>query len=175
VAKDTIKAFAFDGQSPAAAMKKANLVALRSSTARGDGIVRFVTAFYGVLDPTSGRLRLCSAGHPPGIIRRASGETLSIEGSCPALGAFPGARYKEEEETLSPGDLLLLYTDGLTEMRVGKDLFGEERLLALVASLGDVRAPDLPQVLFDRVSDVAGQDLMDDVAILAVEVTPRGE
>lgn len=170
VAKDTIKAFAFDGQSPAAAMQKTNLVALRSSTARGDGIVRFVTAFYGVLDPSSGRLCLCSAGHPPGIIRRASGETYPIEGSCPALGAFPGAQYEEQQEMLSPGDLLVLYTDGLTEMRVGRDLFGEERLLALVASLGDVPASEVPQVLFDRVTETAGQQLMDDVAILAVSL-----
>ncbi len=116
VAKNTIEAFAFDDQSPAGAMQKANLVTIRS-TARSQGELTFITAFYGVLDTITGHLRFTSAGHPPGIVRRASGETFILEGSSPVLGVFPDAKYTESEEVLAPGDLLLLYTDGVSDVR----------------------------------------------------------
>jgi sigma-B regulation protein RsbU (phosphoserine phosphatase) len=170
VAKNTVKAFAFDNQSPAAALQKANQVTIQSTLARADDSVSFVTAFYGVLDTVSGRLRFSSAGHPPGIVRRASGEIHLLRGGSPVLGVFPDAGYGESEDQLAPGDLLLLYTDGLTDVRWGGQILGEERLLALVASLGDVEAPELPEALFGRVMESAGGGLLDDVAILAVSV-----
>jgi serine phosphatase RsbU (regulator of sigma subunit) len=170
VAKNTVKAFAFDNQSPAAALQKANQVTIQSTLARADESVSFVTAFYGVLDTVSGRLRYSSAGHPPGIVRRASGDIHLLEGGSPVLGVFPDARYAELEDELAPGDLLLLYTDGLTDVRWGSQIFGEERLLALVASLGDVEASELPESLFERVMEPAGGRLSDDVAVLAVSL-----
>jgi serine phosphatase RsbU (regulator of sigma subunit) len=170
VAKDTIEAFAFDDESPAAALRKANLVVLRTPVARKGGTLRFVTAFYGVLNTTSGRLRFASAGHPPAVIRRASGETFFLAGSSPVLGAFSDSQYRESEEVLSPGDLLLLYTDGLTDVRSDAELFGEERLLGLVASLAGVETPELPEALFERVVEFSGEELSDDLAILAVSL-----
>jgi serine phosphatase RsbU (regulator of sigma subunit) len=170
VAKNTVKAFAFDNQSPAAALQKANQVTIQTISARADDSVSFVTAFYGVLDTASGRLRFASAGHPPGIIRRASGETCLLTGGSPVLGVFPDAQYDEYEDELAPGDLLLLYTDGLTEVRWDSQILGEKRLLALVASLGDVAASEFPEALFGRVMEFAGDGLSDDLAILAVSL-----
>lgn len=170
VAKNTVKAFAFDDQSPPAAMHSANLVTMRSGSARAGDAVSFVTAFYGVLDTVSGRLRFSSAGHPPGIIRRASGEIHLLSGGSPVLGVLPEARYQEWEDELAPGDLLLLYTDGLTDVRWGAQVLGEERLLDLVASLDGVEAPEFPEALFARVMESAGHGLSDDVAMLAVSL-----
>jgi len=169
-AKNTVKVFAFDDQSPAAALQKANLVTMRSTSERGSGTVNFVTAFYGVLDTTSGRLRFSSAGHPPGILRRASGEIHLLKGGSPVLGVLPEARYEEWEDELAPGDLLLLYTDGLTDVRWDSQILGEERLLSLVASLGEVQAPEFPEALFERVMEFAEHGLSDDVAMLAVSL-----
>ncbi len=104
------------------------------------------------------------------MIRRASGETCLLTGSSPVLGVFADARYSESEDRLSPGDLLLLYTDGLTDLRWDSQVLGEDRLLALFASLGDVEAPELPTALFARVMEFAGEGLSDDLAILAVSL-----
>ena len=170
VAKDTIEAFAFDDRSPAAALQKANLVVIHSTSKRQDQNGRFVTAFYGVLDKISGRVQFSSAGHPPGIIRRASGETYFLSGASPVLGVFADARYGESEDILSPGDLLLLYTDGLTDLRWDSQILGEERLLAFVASLGDVETSEFPKILYGRITELAGDQRSDDLAILAVSL-----
>lgn len=195
VAKNTIEAFAFDNRSPAAALQKANLVTMRStskrvgaptselagastserattpSSRRAVASVTFVTAFYGILDTDSGRLRFASAGHPPGIIKRASGKIDLLSGNSPVLGVFPDARYKELEDKLVPGDLLLLYTDGLTDVRWGEHVMGEERLLELLASLDGVKAPELPEALLQLVMQSAGDARSDDVAVLAVSLS----
>ena len=79
---------------------------------------RFITFFYGLYDPANGRLQYVNAGHLPPLIRRASGGFERVSGSTGsglALGMFDEARYDTNEVTLDPGDLLVLYTDGITE------------------------------------------------------------
>jgi serine phosphatase RsbU (regulator of sigma subunit) len=171
VSKDTIKAFAFDGQPPAAALRSANLAAMAATLGREEGTVQFVTAFCGILDTASGRLRYSSAGHPPGIIRRFSGETVLLKSDSPVLGVFGEADYQDSEERLNPGDLLLLYTDGLTEARSGSNFFGEEHLLELLASLRDVGASAIPESLYQHVLEYSGGRLSDDLVILAIQLS----
>ncbi len=170
VSKSTIKAFAMEGQSPGAVLKKTNLVAIQALQG-SDGTSRsFVTAFYGVLDPTSGLLRYSNAGHPPAIIRRCSGQASTLECPSPVVGVFDDAAYEDRVKYLSPGDLLLLYTDGLTEARVDSDFFGEERLLALVTSSVSCQAADLPGALYSEIVQHCAGKLRDDLAILAVQL-----
>lgn len=79
---------------------------------------RFITFFHGLYDPATGRLQYVNAGHLPPLIRRASGAFERVSGSTGsglALGMFDEARYDTNEVTLNPGDLLVLYTDGITE------------------------------------------------------------
>jgi sigma-B regulation protein RsbU (phosphoserine phosphatase) len=96
----------------------------------------FVTAFYGVYDPATRVLTYASAGHnPPRVGRCDGGHVRAIDrnGSVP-LGIDPGVHYDDTVENLSPGDYLLLYTDGITEARAPDgELFGVERLDAVVA------------------------------------------
>jgi serine phosphatase RsbU (regulator of sigma subunit) len=88
-------------------------------------------------DATSGQLRLIRAGHPSPLLFRATGSVEAIGCANPALGLFPSASYKETVEQLSPGDALLLYTDGATELFDGQNHeLGQEGLLQLARAQG---------------------------------------
>jgi sigma-B regulation protein RsbU (phosphoserine phosphatase) len=101
---------------------------------------RFVTAIYGVLDLTDRRFTYVNAGHNPGLIARAaSGKIDHLEATGPLLGTFEAATYRERHTQIEPGDVLVLYTDGVTEaMSPDGELFGMERLEELLRA----RAPE---------------------------------
>jgi len=90
---------------------------------------RYVTAFIAALDPGSGRLSYTNAGHNPGLLFRADASVQRLEANGFPLGLFPVVEYEKVETTLAPGDLLLLYTDGITEAANPQgDEFGLDRL-----------------------------------------------
>jgi sigma-B regulation protein RsbU (phosphoserine phosphatase) len=94
---------------------------------------RYVTAFIAALDPGSGRLSYTNAGHNPGLLVRADGSVQRLEATGLPLGLFPMVEYEKMEITLGPGDLFMLYTDGITEAANPKgDEFGLDRLQAVV-------------------------------------------
>jgi serine phosphatase RsbU (regulator of sigma subunit) len=94
---------------------------------------RYVTAFIAALDPGSGRVSYTNAGHNPGLIFRADGVVQRLEANGVPLGLFPAVEYQRVDVNLGPGDLLLLYTDGITEaVNPDDDEFGLERLQAVV-------------------------------------------
>lgn len=76
----------------------------------------FVTAVYGVLDSQNGIFTFSNAGHNPPIIRRASGAVEYLKEGGMALGVFPDSRYRERPISLSAGDILFFYTDGVSEV-----------------------------------------------------------
>ncbi|MFQ5737516.1 MAG: GAF domain-containing SpoIIE family protein phosphatase [Acidobacteriota bacterium] len=88
---------------------------------------RFVTCFYGVFDETNRVLTYSNAGHNPPLLLRADGRSEWLRCGGILLGAFSEATYSEERVLLLPGDLLILYTDGLTELRKadGEELGGQ--------------------------------------------------
>ena len=133
----------------------------------------FVTLFYGILDPESGSLSFVNAGHnPPFILRAGSLKTEELFASGAALGIFADGRFREYTIRLSPGDLLVLYTDGITEARNREgEEFGTGRLMDTVREL----APKTPQEIVDavvsRVMTFAGSEPQaDDITILVVRV-----
>ena len=130
----------------------------------------FVTVFYGVIDKASGELVYCGAGHPPAILRRAAGGISMLETSCPAIGVFSSLLYGDSVAQIKIGDYLVLYTDGVTEARRDHELFGEERLVQLIGSLDPARAAS-PRAIFNWITEFAGRELHDDVAILSVGLT----
>ena len=91
----------------------------------------FCTVWLGILDLKTGRLTAASAGHEYPAIRRCGGTyELMIDQHDPAIGIRDGLRYREYELTLSPGDTLFQYTDGVTEATdMNEELFGEERMI----------------------------------------------
>ena len=78
---------------------------------------RFITLFFGLYDPRDGRLEFVNAGHLPPLLRRRDGrfERIGAEGGGLALGMFDHATYATQQATVEPGDLLVLYSDGITE------------------------------------------------------------
>jgi serine phosphatase RsbU (regulator of sigma subunit) len=100
----------------------------------------FATLFYGVLDPATGQVTYCNAGHNPPLLLRAGGQG-DVQALGPTglpLGIQEEATWEQHVVELAPGDTLALYTDGVTEAQTSKGMmFGQERLLAVAqAGLG---------------------------------------
>lgn len=99
---------------------------------------QFVTAFYGILDSSNRTLSYSNAGHNPPLVINAKRETQFIEHGEQPLGMFPGTRYHEYHLLLQPGDVMVLYTDGVTEAQSpdGEE-FGRDRLAQAVKDYYD--------------------------------------
>jgi serine phosphatase RsbU (regulator of sigma subunit)/PAS domain-containing protein len=167
LAKNAIKAYAYEGHDPAAVLARANRLVYRNSPPRS-----YVTVFFGILDPAGGRLLYGRAGHPPPMIRRGTGEVELLEGGSGVLGL--GVDEFEVFETfLGPEDVLVMYTDGVTEARRGGEFFQEEGLGAFLVDSATTRARMLPQALLNLLTAYSGGVLRDDVAVVAVGLRSR--
>jgi sigma-B regulation protein RsbU (phosphoserine phosphatase) len=92
---------------------------------------RYTTAFFAELDPQTRALSYVSAGHNPPLVHRAAGEIERLETNNLPLGIKPGVDFAIGSTTLGPGDLLLIFSDGLIEsMTAAEEEFGEERVTA---------------------------------------------
>ncbi|TCO20378.1 sigma-B regulation protein RsbU (phosphoserine phosphatase) [Kribbella steppae] len=174
VARYTLRAAAM--HDPAAALGTLNAL-LHERYAGGD--LRYCTAVFGTLqsDLETGRvaIRFASGGHPPPLLIRADGrcEFLSSPDGT-LIGILPSSQFPQTDVTLDPGDMLLLYTDGLTEARVngGRDFYGPDALRTLATQY----AGTSPDALVTALSDVLagfGPRLSDDTALLALGVPAR--
>jgi sigma-B regulation protein RsbU (phosphoserine phosphatase) len=134
---------------------------------------KFLTIFFGLLEPGTGVLRYVSAGHNPGLLLGGSGEIRRLESTGVPLGMFSSASWREETLELSRGDLLALYTDGLTEaVDEADEEFGLERLSALLVEGRQLPAQALCERTFAAVADFAGRmPQYDDQTLLLVRRT----
>ncbi len=134
-----------------------------------DGIDnRFVTLFYLELMPGSGRLRYLNAGHnPPFVLREKA--TEGLQASAIPLGMMAGTTYTEGELTLEPGNLLVVYSDGLTEARNAKDEeFGADRLQGMLPRLRGLTAEECVRLIIDEVNLFLGRERPHDDLSLVV-------
>ncbi len=131
----------------------------------------FVTAFYGQYDPDSGRLVYANAGHPPPLVLRARGGLEWLDGpGGTALGVVPGLSYQAGTVDLTPGDTLLVFTDGVTEaVNADGQEFGKLRLTALFDFRPAAAAREAIERLLARLDRYA-QDVEphDDITCLAL-------
>jgi sigma-B regulation protein RsbU (phosphoserine phosphatase) len=145
---------------------------LANSYARGG---RFVTAFYAVLDPKTRTLTYARAGHePPRLVRGERIISLDQNAGLP-LGIFAEEKYREASITLEKGDLLLLYTDGITEAAVkpsgaeARELFGIERLDHSLLGCGDGSAQNCIERVCAAVREFTqGVPRVDDQTLIAI-------
>ena len=140
---------------------------MNKQASRGNDAGMFVTLFVGVLDLSTGMLRYCNAGHEhPLVVTGKSVRTLNAKSSLP-IGAMEETRYVEQETQLAPGDMVMLFTDGLTEaMNSENALFGRERVAQVISG-------ETPQQLLDNMSQsvadfVRGAEQSDDLTMLAI-------
>jgi PAS domain S-box-containing protein len=163
IIKDTIKAYAHDTPSPAAAMTRAN-IALSEATKPP----LFASVFYAVVDGARNLLTYCNAGHPPAAVLASDGSVRLLEGASPIIGAFPEVTYADHSVHLAPDETVLLYTDGVTEARDPKGVFFEkEGLLAALRSADAADVAGLPAAVFDAVMTFSEGRQTDDIALLA--------
>jgi len=133
----------------------------------------FVTVFYAVADPIERTLTYVNAGHnPPLLFRAGGGRPEELKGTGIILGVMPEAEYGEETIHLKSGDLVLLYTDGVTEaINPGEEQFGEARLIETVASSLDRSPAGIVENVRDAVMEFSGDEpQFDDLTLMALRV-----
>jgi len=136
----------------------------------------FITALAAVLDLRTHVLRVGNAGHEPPLIVPAGRRPIGwLTASGPLLGAFPSLDLVACELTLAPGDLVLLYTDGVTDTRAASgERFGDERLVAAVESARDGSTHDVVDAVVAATHAFQGEmPAADDVTMVAVRRSVR--
>jgi len=138
----------------------------------------FVTLFYGILDPASGQMTYCNAGHNPPLLfnpaRKQFSRSLTKTGI--PLGVMENTAWEEINITLEPGDLLTLFTDGVTEAQNSQgEFYGEERLKQCLHSIQASHSPQqfyaqtILNELFEDISNFLGSSpRSDDLTLLVL-------
>jgi serine phosphatase RsbU (regulator of sigma subunit) len=131
---------------------------------------KFITMAYVVVDPADGATACGVAGHPPPRIVGPDGSVRALRASGLPLGIEGGQDYDEVRETLEPGEALVLYTDGVIEARRERELYGEERLDAVLERNAKLPPEALAQVVLADCRAYAGE-LGDDCAVVVIRRT----
>lgn len=149
--------------SPAAAMRQVNQGLLKRQVD-----ARYATVFYATLSP-QGRLIHCNAGHNPPLVVSASG-VRTLEGSGMPVGLFGAAPYSDEETQLQPGDVLVTFSDGVTEaLNTAGEEYSEARLIEEVQKYRTAPLGDFLQAVITSVQAfAAGAQQSDDVTVLVL-------
>ena len=140
------------------------------------GSNRYATFFYAELDCDRRTLHYVNGGHnPPAVLRKENGawRMLRLEGGGPVVGLLTGAAYTQQMLQLLPGDILLAFTDGISEaMNAAEDEWGEERMIAEAKAHADLNAEELLQRLF-RAADAfaAGASQHDDMTLVVLRLS----
>ncbi len=164
--KTLIKSRAADDRSPASI-----LTHLNNELNANNKNCMFVTLFVGIMNIRTGELVYTNAGHNPPYLKRRDGDLLRMDRlHGPFVGAMAGMIYEEDQATMAPGDLLFLYTDGVTEARdVGERMFSEDRLKYLLLSAEGGDAEAVVGLTVAAVKAFEGEtEQADDITVLAL-------
>jgi sigma-B regulation protein RsbU (phosphoserine phosphatase) len=173
ITKTLIKNNARAGKSPAEVFRIVNSMLFEDSYTG-----MFVTAFMGYLDLTSGHFVFVNAGHNPPVIRKSTGhqKILKVNTNL-VLACMENTEYNEEEIILEKGDLLFLYTDGITEARnSAREFFSEKRLLKVLKKNGGKMPKDLLDAMKKEIDGFTGTaEQEDDITMLAMKINHFAE
>jgi hypothetical protein len=151
---------------PSAVLDRVNLMLKRTSAPR-----MHMTLALVVFDRSECSTTVATAGHPPVLLRRANGEVEEVGSGSFPLGAIENARYGEDRIKLSPGDVLLLYSDGLVEtINPAGDQYGWDRLKKILRGLDGIpTANEIRDLILREVWDFKDEaEQMDDVTMVVV-------
>jgi sigma-B regulation protein RsbU (phosphoserine phosphatase) len=133
---------------------------------------KFVTLFYGVMDVRAQRLIYVNAGHLPPVLLRSTGELELLEEGGVPLGLFPDPRYYEGFARLGAGDLLALYTDGVTEAEnASGEPYGREGLVRTLAVTRHRSAKGICRAVLDDTRRFGGNRIVDDQTLVVLKAT----
>lgn len=166
--RSTIRAFAYDFGRPDQALTHANAVTYTQSQFSE----RFATVFLAVLDPPSGNFSYVSAGHPPAMVLRADGRVDLLDTGQLPIGIDNRTEYKLSESQLSPGDKLVMYTDGITESHRGYRMYGEDGVQVTLGQFGDILPEELLDGMFQAAKDIVEDNLEDDAVVIILGRDP---
>jgi len=154
--------------SPAECLKRSNALLFRSTDAD-----KFATLFYGVLDRETHRFACANAGHNYPLLLKPGSEPVRLDLGGLILGCLEEFSYTEGVVEFSPGDTLLIYSDGITEsLDANEEEFGEERLASLLRTGGADTAERLIDRIVAAVRAHAGElSQMDDMTLLIIRRT----
>lgn len=169
LSRSLIRAAALDGSSPARVVGRANRWIARDSQSG-----MFVTLFYGLLDAATGLLQFTNAGHNPPLLLRADGSTETLGTSGIALGVIEGATYRESQVLLDPHDVVVCYTDGVTEaINAAEEEYGVARLIDVVQRFRQHSADVLVQAILSDLASFTGErPAFDDVTLVVLKRLP---
>jgi serine phosphatase RsbU (regulator of sigma subunit) len=124
----------------------------------------FATIFYGILDPQNGRLTYINGGHEPPIIKGPEGIKTNLSPTGPAVGLYPNLEFKTGTINLEPDDMLLVYTDGVTDAQnTAGETFTRKQLIKIAANSSRT-AQDLIRKIKSRIDEhILGADQFDDI------------
>ena len=164
--KYTLRAFLSEEPGPEHALTRTNETLTRTGVEWG-----FLTMFFGILDTKTGCLYYANAGHPPTLVVHQSGEVayLPCTDRQPPLGVFGNIDYMQDEFRLFPGDVLVGYTDGVTDARRDDEQFEPERLAEVVTASRHLPPEGILQAIHDAVLDFSQGRLQDDIALIAAK------
>lgn len=129
----------------------------------------FATLFFGILDPTTGRLRYVNGGHEPPLILRGGRVINHLKATGLAVGAMAGASFRAVETTLEPGDCLILYTDGVTDATDADGAhFAKTRLTAVAAESPPAAQELVARMVTALARHVGSNPPSDDVTLLVI-------
>ena len=157
-----------DSQSPAAVLARINHFYIHNVN-----YTTFVTVFLGKFDPHTRSLTYFNAGHnPAALVRRSRAEVTWLRPNGAAIGIVEDYKISPELEQLQPGDVLVLYTDGLTEaINTGGEGFGYERLGTLLLQYASLSAADMIAMLRQELNNYTdGRPPVDDITIVVCKV-----
>jgi sigma-B regulation protein RsbU (phosphoserine phosphatase) len=159
-----VKAYASDIRPPKDVCDQINRL-----TTNNNRVGKFITFFYGLLDGASRRFTYTNAGHNPPLLVRRDGKVVRLEEGGAILGVFPEYEYMEAQIELTPGDRLVMFTDGVSEVpdANGND-FGEERLTQLLKINRELDAAELQQKIIEAITVFSGGEFHDDVTLVVL-------
>ncbi len=163
-----VQVVAEDPSSPAGVVERLNRI-LTAASLRGV----FISFFFSVINPTTGEVVYCNAGHNPPVLVRADGQILRLDGGGPVLGVLPGVTYEQQHCRLNRGDVLVLFSDGVTEAtNPTEEMLGEPEFIQILQKVRHEPA----NVILNRLTQAVqqwmnGAPAADDVTLVVASKT----
>jgi sigma-B regulation protein RsbU (phosphoserine phosphatase) len=162
----TLRGQVLQDRTPEACIQKSNMLLFKSTD-----MDKFATLFYGVLNLETHALQYCNAGHNYPFLVRAKGEVLRLDVGGLVLGALEGFPFKGGTVQMMPGDLLVIFSDGITEaINADDEMFGEPLLEKVIITHRELKSADLIDKIIAEVKKHAGgTPQMDDITLVVVK------